>query len=102
MRLLLIFVLRLALLAVFTFGFVVLFGHGPTKFSEGARTEWNAFLFFAGSLLSRQEGAPVRASAQPAATHAPSPTTANSPPQKAAPTGSGTNQPATGTPARNR
>jgi hypothetical protein len=100
MRLLLIFVFRLALLAAFTFGFVVLFEHGPAKFSEGARTEWNAFLYFAGSLLSKQEG--VRAAAQPAATPAPSPTTANSPPQKAAHTGSGTNQPATGTPARNR
>jgi hypothetical protein len=102
MRLLLIFVFRLTLLAAFTFGFVVLFEHGPAKFSEGARTEWNAFLFFAGSLLSKQEGAPARAAAQPAAMPAPSPTTANSPPQKAAPTGSGTNQPATGTPARNR
>jgi len=100
MRLLLIFVFRLALLAAFTFGFVVLFEHGPAKFSEGARTEWSAFLYIAGSLLSKQEGA--RAAAQPAATPAPSPTSANSPPPKAAPTGAGTNQPATGTPARNR
>ena len=58
MRTLLSIVLRLVLLAVFTFGFVVLFEHGPAKFSDGAKTEWNALLFFVGSVLSRQENAP--------------------------------------------
>jgi hypothetical protein len=55
MRALLSVVLRLVLLAVFTFGFVVLFEHGPAKFSDGAKTEWNALLFFVGSVLSRRK-----------------------------------------------
>lgn len=31
---------RLAVLAAFTFAFVVLLEHGPGGFSEGAKTEW--------------------------------------------------------------
>ena len=65
MRTLLSFVLRLVLLSVFTFGFVVLFEHGPAKFSDGAKTEWNALLFFIGSVVSRRESAPPPAPTQP-------------------------------------
>lgn len=102
MRFLLSLLFQLVLLAVITFGFVVLFEHGPAKFSEGAKTEWNALLFFVGSVLSKQEKAPARAAAQPAATQAPAPASTNSPPPKAAQTGPGTNQPAKGTPPPNR
>jgi len=97
---LLSFVFRLVLLAFFTFGFVVLFEHGPAKFSEGAKTEWNALLFFVGSVLSKQENAPSPATARPAAT--PAPASVTSPPPKAAQTGEGTNRPVKGTPAPNR
>ena len=34
--------IRFALLAVFTFAFVVLFEHGPNDFVESAKTEWQA------------------------------------------------------------
>jgi hypothetical protein len=97
MRALFIFAFRLILLAVFTFGFVVLFEHGPAKFTEGAKTEWNALLFFVGSALSRQESAPTGTTPQPAATPAPSPAQKKTP-QPA----TETNKPATGTPAPNR
>jgi hypothetical protein len=97
MRVLFIFALRLILLAVFTFGFVVLFEHGPAKFSEGAKTEWNALLFFVGSVLSRQESAPARTRSQPPATPGPSPAPKTTP-QPA----TETNKPPTGTPAPNR
>ena len=33
---------------------------GPARFSEGAKAEWNALLFFVGSVLSREESAPAR------------------------------------------
>ena len=102
MRFLLILIVRLMLLAVFTFGFVVLFEHGPAKFSEGARTEWNALLFFAGSVLSRQEKAPGRPLSQPTSTPASSPVSTGSPAQKVPQAGPATNQPATATPAPNR
>jgi hypothetical protein len=99
MRTLLSFVLRLVLLAVFTFGFVVLFEHGPAKFSDGVKTEWNALLFFVGSVLSRQEKAPP-ATTQPAATPAPTPVSGASP-SKGKQAGEGTNRPARGTPGAN-
>lgn len=81
---------RLALLAIFTFGFVVLFEHGPEKFGEGARTEWKALLLFVGSALSGQESAVPPATKQPAATPVPSPVSGTSPSQGAQ-TGAGTN-----------
>ena len=97
MRGLFIFAFRLILLAVFTFGFVVLFGHGPAKFSDGAKTEWNALLYFVGSALSRQESAPARTTPPPAPTPVPSPAQKKTP-QPA----TETNKRATGTPAPNR
>ncbi|MDX2080310.1 MAG: hypothetical protein SFU53_05955 [Terrimicrobiaceae bacterium] len=36
------FGLRITLLAVFTFAFVVLYEHGPAEFLNGAATEWQA------------------------------------------------------------
>ncbi len=93
MRGLFIFAFRLILLAVFTFGFVVLFEHGPAKFSDGAKTEWNALLYFVGSALSRQESTPARTTPPPASTPAP---------KKTPPPATETNKPATGTPAPNR
>jgi|SoimicmetaTmtLAA_FD_contig_31_8821831_length_584_multi_2_in_0_out_0_2 hypothetical protein len=59
---------RLALLAIFTFGFVVLFEHGPAKFGDGAKTEWKALRLFVGSALSGQESAAPPETRQPAAT----------------------------------
>ena len=82
MRILLSFLVRLALLAVFTFGFVVLFEHGPAKFYEGAKTEWNVLLFFAGTVLSKQESARPSATADTAATPAPTPVSGASSPTK--------------------
>jgi hypothetical protein len=99
MRFLLRFILRLFLLAILTFAFVVLFEHGTAKFPEGAKAEWNALLFFVGSALSREERA--RALARPPGQASPTPASRSSPAQKA-PTGAATNRPATGTPPGNR
>ena len=99
MRILLSFVVRLVLLAVFTFGFVVLFEHGPAKFSDGAKTEWNAFLFFVGTVLSKQESALPPATPETAAT--PTPVSGTSSPSKEMQSGEGTNRPLKGTPASN-
>jgi hypothetical protein len=60
MRSLLSGVFRLALLAAFTFAFVVLFEHGPSRFSEGVKTEWNALALFVGSVLSKRDKTPQR------------------------------------------
>jgi hypothetical protein len=109
MRSLLSFVFRLVLLAVFTFGFVVLFEHGQAKFADGAKTEWNALLFFIGSVLSRQENVPPPATtqpaappatSQPAATPVPTPVSGTSP-SKGTQASEGTNRPARGTPGAN-
>jgi hypothetical protein len=100
MRFLLRFVVRLILLAVVTFGFVVLFEHGPARFTKGAKEEWNALLFFVGAVLSRQEGALGRSRGQTSSTAASGPT--SSPAQKAPPAGPTPNRPATGTPPPNR
>jgi hypothetical protein len=102
MRFVLRLVVRLILLAVVTFGFVVLFEHGPARFTEGAKEEWNALLFFAGAVLSRQEGALGRPRGQTSSTAASSPSQASSPAQKAPQAGPTTNRPATGTPPPNR
>ena len=37
-------VVRLVVLAAFTFAFVVLFEHGPKNFLEGAKSEWHFLL----------------------------------------------------------
>jgi hypothetical protein len=100
MRSLLSFVFRLVLLAVFTFGFVVLFEHGQAKFADGAKTEWNALLFFIGSVLSRQEDVPPPATTQPAATPVSTPVSGTSP-SKGTQASEGTNRPARGTPGAN-
>jgi hypothetical protein len=98
MRILLSFLFRLALLAVFTFGFVVLFEHGSVKFYEGAKTEWNALLFFVGTVLSKEESAPGPATSETAAAPAPTPVSGGSSPTKGMQT-EGTNRPAKATPA---
>lgn len=64
MRTLFSAVLGLALLAGFTFGFVVLFEHGPANFAHGAKTEWSALLSFIGAVLSGREGARPPSAAQ--------------------------------------
>ena len=87
MRILLSFVVRLALHAALTFGFVVLFEHGPFKFSEGAKTEWGALLFFVGTVLSRQESARTPATADTAATPAPTQVSGVPSPSKGTQTG---------------
>ncbi|MFZ0708435.1 MAG: hypothetical protein WAM53_00190 [Terrimicrobiaceae bacterium] len=92
MSVLLSLAFRLALLAIFTFGFVVLFEHGPEKFGDGAKTEWKAFRLFVGSALSGQESAVPPAIRQPAATPGPSPVSGTSPSQGTQ-TGAGTNHP---------
>jgi sensor histidine kinase regulating citrate/malate metabolism len=52
------------LLAVFTFGFVVLFEHGPAKFGDGVKTEWKALRLFVGSALSGEESAAPMSSSE--------------------------------------
>jgi hypothetical protein len=98
MRFLFAFVSRLVLLVLFTFGFVVLFQHGPDKFPDGAKKEWNALVVFVGSMLSRQQSTPASAAPQPAATAAASP----APKQSPSPAGAGTNKPAAAAPAATR
>jgi hypothetical protein len=84
-------VFRLALLAVFTFGFVVLFEHGPARFVGGARTEWNALLLFVGSVLSGNETAPA-ATKQSAATSGSAPVSGISHPSQTTQNGAATNR----------
>jgi hypothetical protein len=98
MRFLFALVSRLALLVLFTFGFVVLFQHGPDKFPDGAKKEWNAVVVFVESMLSRQKSAPASAAPQPAATAAASP----APKQSPSPAATGTNKPATPAPTATR
>jgi hypothetical protein len=74
MRSLLSFVCELALLAIFTFAWVVVFEHGPQKFTQGAKSEWNALLFFVGSVITNQAGG------SPAQTTVSSPTPASASP----------------------
>jgi hypothetical protein len=102
MRFLLRFLVRLILLAMLTFGFVVLFEHGPAKFYEGAKAEWNALLFFVGSVLSREERSPAPPPGRASPTPAAAPVSTRSPAQKAPAADSATNRPATGTPPANR
>ena len=79
MRFLLRFILKLFFLAILTFCFVVLFEHGTARFSEGAKAEWNALLFFVGSALSREETGLAR----PAGQASPTPASTSPPAQKA-------------------
>jgi hypothetical protein len=76
MRSLLSFVFQLALLTLLTFSFVVLFEHGPQKFVEGAKTEWDALLLFVGSTVSTERSAP---SPQTSTTSAAIPSSGSSP-----------------------
>ncbi len=46
---LLALLLRVVLLAVFTFGFVVLYEHGTSDFAQGAATEWKSLTEFVNS-----------------------------------------------------
>ncbi|MBN8708299.1 MAG: hypothetical protein J0I10_02910 [Verrucomicrobia bacterium] len=46
---LLALLLRVALLAVFTFGFVVLYEHGTADFAQGAASEWKSLTEFVNS-----------------------------------------------------
>jgi len=102
MRFLLRLVVRVIVLAVFTFGFVVLFEHGPAGFSQGAKAEWNALLFFVGSVLSREESALPRPRVQKSPAPASSPIATSSPAQKAPPAEPATNRPTNATPPANR
>jgi hypothetical protein len=43
---LLAFTIRLALVAAMTFGFVVLFEHGPSNYLEGAQAEFSKLMEF--------------------------------------------------------
>ncbi len=63
MRFLLRFVVRLILLAVLTFGFVVLFEHGSARFPEGAkvRVECTSVFRRVGAFQGRERtGSPAR------------------------------------------
>jgi hypothetical protein len=102
MRFLLRFLGRLIFLALLTFGFVVLFEHGPARFSAGAKAEWNALLFFVGSVLSKEERALPRPRGRASPTPAASPVSTSSPVQKAPSPDPTTNRPATGTSPANR
>ncbi len=87
--------LRLALLAVFTFGFVVLFEHGPSEFSEGARAEWKALLLFGGSLVFKRNDAPPPKTPESVGTPSQTPTAGSSSSSKINET---TNRPVGGAP----
>ncbi len=97
MRGLISFFLQLALLAIFTFAFVVLFEHGPQKFAQGAKAEWNSLLFFVGSVLSKEQNPPTAAGTTPA----PTPPAGTSPPKKMQ-AGENTNRPTRATPVQIR
>ena len=102
MRFLLRLVVRVIVLAVFIFGFVVLFEHGPAGFSQGAKAEWNALLFFVGSVLSREESALPRPRGQASPAPASSPISTSSPAQKTpSPAEPATNRPPDATPQGN-
>ncbi len=57
---LLAFALRAFLVGAFTFGFVVLFEHGPKGFQAGLPVEWKNFTAFA-SKFSKPAGMPTPA-----------------------------------------
>jgi hypothetical protein len=79
---LLALLLRLALLAVFTFGFVVLYEHGPADFSASAKKEWSALREFAASQKASDPvppSTPELPSPTPEPTPAPAPSVAPTP-----------------------
>ncbi|MFZ4683075.1 MAG: hypothetical protein ACOYMS_11275 [Terrimicrobiaceae bacterium] len=80
---LLALILRLALLAVFTFGFVVLYEHGPAHFAASAKTEWSALRAFA---VSPKSSDPVPQSTPEPPPAAPEPTPETTPPPAPEPT----------------
>lgn len=74
MTTLFVLLFRLILLSAFTFGFVVLFEHGPSGFSAGVKPELETFVSFVKSLGSRPEPAPAPVpAATPASTPVPPP-----------------------------
>jgi hypothetical protein len=66
---LLAFIARTLVLAIFTFGFVVLFEHGPSDFVKGAPIEWKSFAGFVklNTGVSLPTGEESTAAPQPAA-----------------------------------
>lgn len=103
MRFLFAFVFRLILLVLLTFGFVVLFQHGPAKFPDGVQKEWNAVVVFAGSVLAKPKSAPASAAPQPAAPASAAPPAASPAPRHSpSPPGANTNKPATAAPTATR
>lgn len=78
---LLAFALRVLLLAGFTFGFVVLFEHGPQGFKAGVPVEANNFVNFATSLAPKKapEPAPTPAPVAEPPPAAPAPAPAEAP-----------------------
>ncbi len=62
---LLALILRLALLAVFAFGFVVLYEHGLANFSASAKTEWSALRAFAARKKSSEPAPTPAATPEP-------------------------------------
>jgi hypothetical protein len=97
MRSLLSGVFRLALLAAFTFAFVVLFEHGVSRFSDGIKVEWDSLVSFAGSLFLKHDKAQP---AQPGKTPA-SASVSGVSPSKGGPPAKGTARPTQTTPAPN-
>ena len=83
---LLALILRLALLAVFTFGFVVLYEYGPANFSASAQTEWSALRDFAAALKASDPVPPSPLELPPPAPEpTPAPTPEHAPPSTPAP-----------------
>ncbi|MEX1118667.1 MAG: hypothetical protein WEB60_07720 [Terrimicrobiaceae bacterium] len=59
MTTLIIFLFRLGVFAVLTFGFVVLYEHGPSGFVSGAPTEWHRLTTFVEKAGSQPEQPPA-------------------------------------------
>jgi hypothetical protein len=85
------FLLRAVLLAGFTFGFVVLYEHGPQGFTAGAPVEWKNLENFVVSVAKRTPPEPASAPAAPPA--APAPAVASEPPPTPPPTPTPTPKP---------
>jgi len=90
---LLALVLRLALLAVFTFLFVALYEHGPADYFSSVKTEWSALRAFAKqeqtpppALAEGAPALPTPVEATPNPTAPPLPAPPEIPPPPAAPT----------------
>jgi hypothetical protein len=59
MTTLLIFAFRLLVFAALTFGFVVLYEHGPSGFVSGAPTEWKNLTAFVEAVRSTPQPPPT-------------------------------------------